>query len=54
MKPDEIRKALIQGWEQAANHFVEDGNLDAQEEASLIRFAEYHGFTQEDLDKDGT
>lgn len=51
--PDEVRKALIAGWEQAVDHFLEDGNLDPQEEDQLTLFAKHFGFTQEDLDKNG-
>lgn len=51
--PDQVREALIDGWKQAVNHFLEDSNLDAQEEARLTRFAERFALTQEDLDKTG-
>jgi len=50
---DKIKEALILGWEEAVLHFLEDGNLDAQEEEKLVAYAEYFGFTQDDLDKRG-
>lgn len=50
---DKIKEALILGWEEAVLHFLEDGNLDAQEEEKLVAYAEYFGFTQNDLDKRG-
>lgn len=28
---DKVKEALILGWEEAVLHFLEDGNLDAQE-----------------------
>lgn len=54
ISPDQVREALIAGWEQAVNHFLEGGNLDSQEEARLTQFAKHFALTQEDLDKNGT
>ncbi|GFN23678.1 hypothetical protein [Thermanaeromonas sp. C210] len=51
--PEQVRDALIAGWEKAVNHFLEDGNLDAQEENRLAQFARHFDFTQEDLDRNG-
>ncbi|MBC7347859.1 MAG: hypothetical protein H5U00_10505 [Clostridia bacterium] len=51
--PDQVREALIAGWEQAATHFLEDGNLDPQEERRLVLFAEHFGLAQNDLNKNG-
>lgn len=53
ISPDQVREALIDGWKQAVSHFLEDSNLDAQEEARLTQFAEQFALTQEDLDKTG-
>lgn len=53
ISPDQLQKALVAGWEQAVSHFIEDGNLDCEEEDRLTRFAEHFAFTQEDLDKNG-
>lgn len=53
IQPDEVREALVAGWEQAASHFLEDGNLEPQEENRLTIFAEHFALTQEDLDKNG-
>lgn len=50
---DQIRKALVAGWEQAVNHFLEDGDLEPEEEKRLALFAERFGLTQEELDKSG-
>lgn len=50
---EQIREALVAGWEQAVVHFLEDGNLDAREEVQLTAFAEHFALTQEELDKNG-
>jgi hypothetical protein len=50
---EQIRETLITGWEQAVSHFLEDGNLEIQEEDRLTSFAEHFALTQEDLDKNG-
>jgi hypothetical protein len=50
---EQIRETLISGWEQAVSHFLEDGNLEIQEESRLTSFAEHFALTQEDLDKNG-
>lgn len=50
---EQIRETLISGWEQAVSHFLEDGNLEIQEEDRLTSFAEHFALTQEDLDKNG-
>jgi len=39
------------GWEEAVSHFLEDGNLDAEEEKSLSEYVEFFGLTQDELDK---
>ncbi|MBE0069321.1 hypothetical protein [Thermoanaerobacterium thermosaccharolyticum] len=39
---DKIKEALILGWEEAVLHFLDDGNLDAQEE-KLVKYGEYFG-----------
>lgn len=50
---DQMREALIVGWGNTVNHFLEDGILDPQEELNLIMFAKYFGLTERDLDKNG-
>lgn len=51
---EQMKEALIAGWEQAVNHFLEDGNLEEQEEARLAEFAGHFELTQEELDKHGS
>lgn len=53
ISPEEIRAAYIVGWGQAVSHFLEDGNLDPQEERQLTLFANHFGLTQTELDKTG-
>jgi hypothetical protein len=53
LSSSEIREALVAGWEKAVEHFLEDGNLDPQEETRLVAFAEHFELSQEDLDKNG-
>lgn len=49
----EIDEILISGWEKAVEYFLNDGNLDLQEEVKLTFFASYFNFTQKDLDRKG-
>lgn len=53
LSSNEIREAMVTGWEKAVEHFLEDGNLEPQEEIRLVAFAEHFELTQEDLDKNG-
>lgn len=53
IQPGEIRSALVAGWERAVDHFLEDGNLDPEEEARLVAFAQQFGLGQQDLDRNG-
>jgi hypothetical protein len=53
MSEDKVREGMIEGWEEAVLHFLEDGNLDSEEEATLTSYAEHFGFAQDDLDKKG-
>lgn len=48
-----VKGVLVQGWEQAVLHFLEDGNLNAQEENDLTAYARHFSLTQDDLDKTG-
>jgi len=49
----EIKRAYIQAWEAVVNHFLDDGNLDAEEERHLVAFQEQVGLTQAELDSNG-
>lgn len=52
--PDEqVAEAIINGWEQAVNHFIEDGSLSREEENHLTQFAAHFNLTQNDLDGRG-
>ena len=46
-----VNEVLMLGWEEAVSHFLEDGNLDAEEEKSLSEYVEFFGLTQDELDK---
>lgn len=47
------RAALINGWESAVDHFLEDGVLDHKEEESLVSFKAKWSLDQSDLDRRG-
>ena len=52
--PSSERKILmIKGWENSVEQFLEDGILDATEEARLVQFKERFALSQTDLDKSG-
>ena len=44
-------KLLLAGWDEAIEHYLDDGFLDEKEEKQLVSFAKHFGFTQSDLDK---
>lgn len=48
-----VRDAMIHGWEQTVNHFLDDGHLDESEEERLQEFASCFSLTQEHLDHHG-
>ncbi|AEH50333.1 hypothetical protein [Pseudothermotoga thermarum] len=48
-----IKNALVAGWEQAALHFLSDGNLSKEEEEKLYNFAKFFNLEQKDLDNNG-
>lgn len=49
----DIRKALIEGWEAAVDHLLDDGNLDRQEENALVAFKDRFSLSQSELDHRG-
>jgi len=53
IRPEQVKEALIRGWEQAVSHFIEDGDLSAEEETQLTAFAAHFSLTQSDLDQRG-
>ncbi|MBO8142687.1 MAG: hypothetical protein H0Z37_11030 [Firmicutes bacterium] len=48
-----VADALIEGWERAVDHFLDDGQLDEGEEQRLVKYARQHSFSQEQLDRRG-
>lgn len=48
-----VPRALVGGWEQAVDHFLEDGHLDPTEEEHLTRFRTDFSLTQDQLDVGG-
>jgi hypothetical protein len=48
-----VQEALIRGWEQAVNHFLEDGHLDSSEEEHLSGFRTHFSLSQGQLDGNG-
>lgn len=53
IKPSQIKDTMIFGWENTVDHFLDDGNLDEQEEKQLTTFINRFSLTQNDLDKHG-
>lgn len=50
----QVKEALLAGWDEAIEHYLDDGFLDEKEEKQLVSFAKHFGFTQSDLDKKGS
>jgi hypothetical protein len=50
----QVKEALLAGWDKAIGHYLDDGFLDEEEEKQLVSFTEHFGFTQSDLDKKGS
>jgi hypothetical protein len=48
-----VREAIVRGWEQSVEHFLEDGHLEEAEEAHLADFASRLSLAQADLDSRG-
>ena len=44
---------LIKGWEKSVDKFLDDGVLQQEEEASLVKFYQHFGLTQDQLDRNG-
>lgn len=53
VEENELREIMVKAWEEAVEHFLEDGSLEEEEEGKLTSFAEHFGFNQDDLDKRG-
>jgi len=51
--PTERNALLVEGWQNAVGHFLEDGLLDATEEDRLAQFQERFALSQVDLDRSG-
>ena len=45
-----VQKAIVEGWERAVEHFLDDGELDESEEQHLADFRAHFSLTQEQLD----
>ncbi len=50
---DQVRNALIQGWERAVDGFLSDDLLTPEEEQRLLSFGETFSLTHTDLDING-
>jgi hypothetical protein len=50
---EERRDLLVRQWEEGVEHFLSDGQLDADEERRLRQYHEQFQLTQTDLDKRG-
>lgn len=50
---DTARNALVAGWGEAVEHFLEDGVLDEEEEQHLLSFQREHNLVQAELDAQG-
>jgi hypothetical protein len=48
-----LREAIIQGWERAVEHFLEDGKLDRAEEHQLAEYKNRFAFSQSEADRNG-
>ena len=48
-----IKEAMIQGWEQTVEHFLDDGHLDETEEERLSSFASEFSLSQQQQDVHG-
>jgi hypothetical protein len=53
IKPAEQRSLLVEGWQHAVDTALEDDILTAEEETSLVNFAQRLSLTQQDLDAAG-
>ena len=53
INPSHIKEKMILGWGETVDHFLEDGNLDEQEENKLTTFMNHFSLTFQDLDKQG-
>ena len=49
----ERRRLLVDAWEQAVEHTLEDGLLSLEEEAALVRYLRRFGLSAEDVDANG-
>lgn len=47
------RTAIINGWSDAAVHFLDDGILTEEEEQKLLQFQNKYSLTQSELDRSG-
>ena len=48
-----VRQAIIRGWEQVVDQYLEDGHLDESEEEHLTQFRSRFSLSQEQLDSRG-
>lgn len=53
VSPEEVHESYVRGWEMAADHFLNDGDLAPEEEHQLGAFQRELGLTQEQLDSKG-
>jgi len=51
---EKTKDAMVEGWGLAVDQFLNDGNLDENEEKKLVAFSERFGLRQEELDRNGS
>lgn len=49
-----VKEAMVKGWEQAVDHFLEDDILHVEEERQLVSFIDHFGLSQDELDLKGS
>ena len=50
---EEVKAAIVDGWEQSVDTSLEDGVIDQEEERRLVALMRGFKFTEEELDKSG-
>jgi hypothetical protein len=54
IRPNQIREALTEGWEEAVSAFLDDHVISEDEESHLKLYMERFSLSQADLDHDGS
>lgn len=53
VQPSEVERLLVSGFEKAVGHFLNDGNLEPEEQKRLETFARFFNLSPEVLNKNG-